>query len=59
MFDMGFVITNPDKMRAATRETKQLKNPESLSNVFTFEEYANHCIDLIFENIIMLYECKR
>ena len=54
-----FVINNPDKIIVATGDTKQLKNPESLSNVFTFEEYANHCINLIFENSIMLYECKR
>ena len=26
---------------------------------FTFEDYANHCIDLIFENNVKLYECKR
>lgn len=54
-----FVRNNPNKIIVATGDTKQLKNPESLSNVFKFEEYANHCIDLIFENSIMLYECKR
>ena len=25
----------------------------------SFEKYADHCIDLIFKNNIMLYECKR
>ena len=54
-----FVRNNPDKIVVATGDTKQLKNPEKLSNVFGFEEYANHCIDLIFKNNIMLYECKR
>eukprot|EP00438_Fugacium_kawagutii_P019097 Skav234725 [mRNA] locus=scaffold634:457313:460261:+ [translate_table: standard] len=54
-----FVRNNPDKIVVATGDTKQLKNPEVLSNVFKFEEYANHCIDLIFKNNIMLYECKR
>ena len=36
-----------------------MKNPESVSNVIAFEKYADHCIDLIFEKNIMLYECKR
>ena len=54
-----FCLNNPDKIVIATGDTKQLKNPESISNVFGFEEYADHCIDLIFENNIMLYECKR
>ena len=51
-----FVRNNPDKIVVATGDTKQLKNPEKLSNVFGFEEYANHCIDLIFKNNIMLYD---
>lgn len=54
-----YCLNNPDKIVVATGDTKQLKNPESISNVFEFEEYADHCVDLIFENNIMLYECKR
>ena len=54
-----FCKNNPDKIVVATGDTNQLKNPERVSNVMSFEKYANHCIDLIFENNIMLYECKR
>ena len=54
-----FCKNNPDKIILATGDTNQLKNPERVSNVMSFEKYANHCIDLIFENNIMLYECKR
>ena len=54
-----FEKNNPDKIVLATGDTKQLKNPERVSNVVSFEKYADHCIDLIFKNNIMLYECKR
>ena len=54
-----FCKNNPDKIVVATGDTNQLKKPERVSNVMSFEKYANHCIDLIFENTIMLYECKR
>ena len=54
-----FCKNNPDKIVVATGDTKQLKNPERVSNVMSFEKYADHCIDLIFKNNIMLYDCKR
>ena len=54
-----FEKNNPDKIILATGDTNQLKNPERVSNVFSFEKYANHCINLIFKNNMMLYECKR
>ena len=54
-----FWLNNPDKIVVATGDTRQLKNPESVSNVFEFEAFANHCIDLMFKNNIMLYECER
>ena len=54
-----FCLNNPDKIVVATGDTKQLKKPEKVSDKFKFEDYANHCIDLIFENNIILYECKR
>ena len=54
-----FCKDNPDKIVVATGDTKQLKNPESVSNVIGFKKYADHCIDLIFKSNIMLYECKR
>ena len=55
----NFCKNNPDKIILATGDTKQLKNPENISNTINFEKYADHCIDLIFKNNIMLYECKR
>ena len=42
-----FCKNNPDKIVVATGDTNQLKNPERVSNVMSFEKYANHCIDLI------------
>ena len=54
-----FCKNNPDKIVVATGDTKQLKNPERVSDVMSFEKYADHCIDLIFKNNIMLYDCKR
>ena len=55
----NFEKNNPDKIILATGDTKQLKNPETVSNTIGFEKYANQCINLIFRNNIMLYECKR
>ena len=55
----NYCKNNPDKIVLATGDTKQLKNPETVSNTISFEKYADHCIDLIFKNNIMLYECKR
>ena len=55
----NFCIDNPDKIVLATGDTNQLKSPEKVSNIYKFEDYANHCIDLVFENNILLYECKR
>ena len=43
-----FWKNNPDKIVVATGDTNQLKNPESLNNVFSFERYINYCINLIF-----------
>jgi hypothetical protein len=42
-----FCKNNPDKIVVATGDTNQLKNPERVSNVMSFEKYADHCIDLI------------
>ena len=47
-----FCLNNPDKIVVATGDTNQLKNPEKVSDIFKFEDYANHCIDLIFEKIL-------
>ena len=55
----NFCKNNPDKIILATGDTKQLKNPETVSNTISFEKYADHCINLMFRNNIMLYECKR
>ena len=54
-----FCLNNPDKIVVATGDTNQLKNPERVSDIFEFEDYANNCIDVIFEKNIKLYECKR
>ena len=55
----SFCKNNPDKIILATGDTKQLKNPETISNTISFEKYADHCIGLVFKNCIMLCECKR
>ena len=43
-------VKNPDKIVIATGDTNQLKNPEKVSGIFKFKDYANHCMELIFEN---------
>lgn len=50
---------NLEKIIIATGDTKQLKNPESISNTIPFEQYADYCINQIFKYNIMLYESKR
>ena len=55
----NFCKNNLDNIVLATGDTKQLKNPETVSNTIGFEKYADHCIDLIFKNNIILYECKK
>lgn len=50
---------NADKIIIATGGTKQLKNPESISNTIPFEQYADYCINQFFKYNIMLYESKR
>ena len=54
-----FEKKHPGKIVLATGDTNQLKSPEHVSNVIPFEEYADQCINLIFNKSIMLYECKR
>ena len=50
---------NLHKIILAIGDTKHLKNPEIVSNTISFEKYADHCINLIFKNNIMLHERKR
>ena len=45
----NFVKKNPNKIIIATGDTKQLKSPEHLCNTVGFEEYADNCIDLRFD----------
>ena len=49
VFIWDFCLNNPDKIVVATGDTKQLKNPEKVSDIFKFEDYANHCINLILK----------
>ena len=49
---------NPNKIIIVTGDTKQLKNPESISNTIPFEQYADYCKNHIFKYIIMLVNPK-
>ena len=48
-----------EKILLGTGDTNQLPTIEPMSNTKSFEEYANECVSIIFENEIFLKECKR
>ena len=55
-----FVEQNKDsKIIIATGDTKQLKPIQALTNIQDYETYADHIINNIFENSILVKECKR
>ena len=55
-----FVENNKhNKIVIATRDTKQLKPIQPLTNIQEYEVYADHIINNIFTNSILLEECKR
>ena len=55
-----FVEQNKDKkIILATGDTKQLKPVQEITNVQEYDVYADHIINLIFSNSILLKECKR
>ena len=48
-----------NKIVIATGDTKQLKPIQPLTNIQEYEVYADHIINNIFTNSIILKECKR
>ena len=50
---------NPDKIIVATGDTNQLECIDLISNNINYDEYMNHCIDIIFTNNIHLKTNKR
>jgi len=48
-----------NKIVIATGDTKQLKLSQPLTNIQEYEVYADHIINNIFTNSILLKECKR
>ena len=48
-----------NKIIIATGDTKQLKSIQEISNTQNYELYTDNIIDNIFENNILLKECKR
>ena len=48
-----------NKIIVATGDTKQLKPIQPLTNIQEHEVYADHIINNIFRNSILLKECKR
>ena len=48
-----------NKIIVATGDTKQLKPIQPLTNIKDYEVYADHIINNIFTNSILLKECKR
>ena len=55
-----FVEENKNKkIILATGDTKQLKPIQPLTNIQEYEVYADHIINNIFTNSILLKECKR
>ena len=51
--------SNPDKIIIATGDTKQLEPIEKLSNQIIYDEYADHCVNSIFNYEIYLTIPKR
>ena len=51
--------SNPDKIIIATGDTKQLEPIEKLSNQINYDEYADHCVNSIFNHEIYLTIPKR
>jgi hypothetical protein len=50
---------NPDKIIIATGDTKQLEPIEKLSNQINYDEYADHCVNSIFNHEVYLTIPKR
>ena len=50
---------NPDKIIIATGDTCQLETIDLISSEIDYDEYMNHCINIIFPNNIYLRENKR
>ena len=50
---------NPDKIIIATGDTCQLETIDLISSEIDYDEYMNHCINIIFPNNICLKENKR
>jgi hypothetical protein len=50
---------NPDKIIIATGDTQQLEPIEKLSNQINYDEYADHCVNSIFNHEIYLTIPKR
>jgi len=50
---------NPDKIVIATGDTCQLETIDLISSEIDYDEYMNHCINIIFPNNICLKENKR
>ena len=51
--------THPDKIIIATGDTCQLETIDLISSEIDYDEYMNHCINIIFPNNICLKENKR
>ena len=49
----------PDKIVIATGDTKQLEPIEKLSNLIDYDEYADHCVNSIFNYEVYLTIPKR
>ena len=54
-----YCLNNPDKIILATGDINQLESIESVSNVSSYDEYMNRCINMIFPNEMYLKENKR
>jgi hypothetical protein len=51
--------SNPDKIIIATGDTLQLEPIEKLSNTIQYDEYADHCVNSIFNHEVYLMIPKR
>ena len=54
-----FIKNNPDKIIIGAGDTKQLPSIQALTNTQPHDEYADRCVDKIFQYNIYLKVCKR
>ena len=54
-----YIDDNPNKSIIATGDTNQLETIEKITNQLNYDDYMNHCIDMMFPSLMYFQENKR